>query len=96
MLVCLLFIPSLSGNKQECPPDLHGSGGGQWRALVNTVLKCQVPKRRGISSLFERLCSKELCHLSELPEARRMQTCRMTVWLARQRTPSVHSSLTST
>lgn len=28
MLVCLLFIPSFSGNKQECPPDLHGSGRG--------------------------------------------------------------------
>lgn len=28
MLVCLLFIPSFSGNKQECPPDLHDSGRG--------------------------------------------------------------------
>ena len=28
MLLCLLFIPSFSGNKQDCPPDLHGSGRG--------------------------------------------------------------------
>lgn len=28
MLVCLLFIPSFSGNKQEYPPYLHGSGRG--------------------------------------------------------------------
>jgi len=96
MLVCLLFIPSSVEINKIVHRIYMAQDGGQWRTLVNRVLKFQVPKRRGISSLSERLYSKELCHLSELPEARRMQTCKVIVWLARQGTSSIHSSLTST